>query len=172
MDHPAPPDGTPQSTHDGAHVWRAERHEAEEVARLLVAFRDHLGLDWPSDNAFLAGVERLIDDPATEYLLGAAGRGVPAAGVVQLRYRWAVWRAGWDCLLEDLFVDPAARRAGLGRALVQAAVARARARECRRIELDAAESNEPALALYRGAGFDNDAYEGGRALFLRLRLDG
>jgi ribosomal protein S18 acetylase RimI-like enzyme len=167
MDHPAPPDRTSSEPR----VWRAERHEAQDVARLLVAFRDHLGFDWPSDNAFLAGVERLIDDPATEYLLGSPYDGTPAAGIVQLRYRWSVWRAGHDCLLEDLFVDPGARRSGLGRALVQAAIERARARECRRIELDTAETNEAALALYRSAGFDNDAYEGGRALFLRLRLD-
>ena len=43
-------------------VWVAERSEAEVVARLMVAFRDHLGYDWPSDNAFLAGVEGLMDD--------------------------------------------------------------------------------------------------------------
>jgi ribosomal protein S18 acetylase RimI-like enzyme len=157
---------------DTPHVWRAEPHEAESVARLLVAFRDHLGLDWPSPNAFLAGVERLIEDPATDYLLGAPHADAPPAGIVQLRYRWAVWRAGHDCLLEDLFVDPSARRVGLGRALLDAAVARARERDCRRIELDAAETNEAGLALYRGAGFDDGAYEGGRALFLRLRLDG
>jgi ribosomal protein S18 acetylase RimI-like enzyme len=167
MDHRAPPDSTPHEPR----VWRAERHEASDVARLLVAFRDHLGFDWPSDNAFLAGVERLIDDPATDYLLGAPDEDSRAAGLVQLRYRWSVWRASHDCLLEDLFVDPGARRSGLGRALVQAAIERARARECRRIELDTAETNEAALALYRSAGFDNDAYEGGRALFLRLRLD-
>lgn len=154
------------------YVWRAESHEAESVARLLVAFRDHLGLDWPSDNAFLAGVERLIDDPATEYLLGAPHADAPPAGVVQLRYRFAVWRAGHDCLLEDLYVEPPARRVGLGRALLSAAIERARERDCRRIELDAAETNDAALALYRGAGFSDRAYEGGRALFLRLRLDG
>jgi ribosomal protein S18 acetylase RimI-like enzyme len=163
MDTHAPP--------DSAHVWRAEPREAGAVAALLVEFRNHLGFDWPSDNAFLASVERLIEDPATEYLLGAPLEDAPAVGVVQLRYRWSVWRASHDCLLEDLFVDPGARRSGLGRALVQAAIERARARECRRIELDTAETNEAALALYRSAGFDNDAYEGGRALFLRLRLD-
>ncbi len=157
---------------DHPHVWRAESHEAESVARLLVAFRDHLGLRWPSENAFLAGVERLIDDPATDYLLGAPNADAPPAGVVQLRYRFAVWRAGHDCLLEDLYVDPAVRRSGLGRALLEAAIARARERDCRRIELDTAETNDAALALYRAAGFDDGASEGGRALFLRLRLDG
>jgi ribosomal protein S18 acetylase RimI-like enzyme len=157
---------------DIPHVWRAQPDEAECVARLLVAFRDHLGLDWPSDNAFLAGVEKLIDDPATDFLLGAPHADAPPAGVVQLRYRWAVWRAGTDCLLEDLYVEPGARRVGLGRALLAAAIERARERDCRRIELDAAETNDAALALYRGAGFSDGAYEGGRALFLRLRLDG
>jgi hypothetical protein len=86
MDHSARPDRT---SHE-PRVWRAERDEAPDVARLLVAFRDHLGFDWPSDNAFLAGVERLIDDPATEYLLGAADHDAPASGLVQLRYRWSV----------------------------------------------------------------------------------
>jgi ribosomal protein S18 acetylase RimI-like enzyme len=153
-----------------AHVWRAEPHEAEAVAGLLVAFRNHLGFDWPSDRAFLASVERLIEDPATEYLLGAPDAGAPAARLVQLRYRWSVWRAADDCELEDLFVSADARRSGLGRTLLNAAIDRARARGCRRIKLDTAEYNEPALALYRSAGFSDEAYEGGRALLLRLRL--
>jgi ribosomal protein S18 acetylase RimI-like enzyme len=152
------------------HVWRAEPHEAEAVAGLLVAFRNHLGFDWPSDRVFLASVERLIEDPATEYLLGAPQAGAPAAGLVQLRYRWSVWRAADDCELEDLFVSADARRSGLGRTLLNAAIDRARARGCRRIKLDTAEYNEPALALYRSAGFSDEAYEGGRALLLRLQL--
>jgi ribosomal protein S18 acetylase RimI-like enzyme len=154
-----------------AHVWRAEPHEAAQVAALLVAFRDHLGHDWPSENSFLASVERLIEDPATDYLLGAAAEGEPAAGLVQLRFRWSVWRASEDCLLEDLFVSADARRGGLGRALLQAAIDRARERGSRRIELDTAERNEAAVSLYRSFGFDDGAYEGGRALFLRLWLD-
>jgi ribosomal protein S18 acetylase RimI-like enzyme len=167
MDPHAPPDLGPSA----AHVWRAEPHEAEAVAALLVAFRDHLGFDWPSDNAFLASVERLIEDPATEYLLGAAQAGAPAAGLVQLRFRWSVWRAAEDCELEDLFVSAQARRAGLGRALLAAAIDRARARGARRIALDTAERNEAAVALYRSFGFGDEAYEGGRAMLLRLALD-
>ena len=135
------------------HVWLAEAHEAETVARLLVAFRDHLGRDWPSANAFLAGVEGQIEQPDTEFLLGAPHADAPPAGVVQLRYRHGLWRAGTDCHLEDLFVAGEARSAGLGRALVDASIARARKRGCRRIELDVSEANEAGLAVYRAAGF-------------------
>jgi ribosomal protein S18 acetylase RimI-like enzyme len=162
MDPHAPP--------DSAHVWRAKPREAAAVAALLVEFRNHLGFDWPSDNAFLASVERLIEDPATDYLLAAASAGAPAAGVVQLRYRWSVWRAAEDCELEDLFVSAQARRGGLGRALLAAAIERARERGVRRIALDTAERNEAAVALYRSFGFSDEAYEGGRAMLLRLRL--
>lgn len=147
-------------------VWIAQPHEAETVARLLVAFRDHLGRDWPSANAFLAGVERLIEDPATEFLLGAAHDDAAPAGVVQLRFRHGLWWAATDCLLEDLFVEPGARGAGLGRALVARAVERARERGCRRLELDVADDNAAALALYQAAGFVD---RGDR--FLRLQLE-
>jgi ribosomal protein S18 acetylase RimI-like enzyme len=90
--------------------------------------------------------------------------------VTQLRFRWSVWRASEDCLLEDLYVSPAARGSGLGRALVAATIERARARGARRIELDTAERNEAAVKLYTSFGFSYDAYEGGHAVFLRLWL--
>jgi ribosomal protein S18 acetylase RimI-like enzyme len=154
---------------DHAHIWRARPHEAE-VAALLVAFRNHDGRDWPSDNAFLAGVERLIEDPSTEYLLGAREAGAPPAGVAQLRFRWSVWRAAEECLLEDLFVSPGARGAGIGRALLDAAIDRARERGCRRIALHTAEGNEAAVGLYRSAGFSDRGHDGTRALVLRLSL--
>ncbi|MDX6698130.1 MAG: hypothetical protein QOE65_1527, partial [Solirubrobacteraceae bacterium] len=37
-----------------ARAWLAGPDEAEAVADLLVEFRDHMGADWPSENAFLA----------------------------------------------------------------------------------------------------------------------
>ena len=152
-------------------VWRAEPHEAEVVARLMVGFRNHLGLDWPSDNAFLAGVDRLIEDPNTIYLLASPDADSPPAAVAQLRFRYGLWWAAEDCLLEDLFVRDHARGTGLGRALVTAVIEVARERGCRRIELDANEGNAAALALYESFGFDaqDDRY-GGRNLFFRLHL--
>jgi len=149
-------------------VWLAGYDEAEEVARLLVGFRNHYGKDWPSENAILATVERLMEDPSTEYLLA----GSPPAGVCQLRYRLSVWTAAPDCWLEDLFVEEAARGQGLGAALVGAAIDRARERGCRRVELDTSEDNAPALALYRRFGFsERSKSDPAHDLFLGLRLD-
>lgn len=154
----------------GSVVWRAEAHEAETVARLLVAFRDDLGKDWPSENAFLASVERLIERPAeAEFLLGALDGDSPPAGVCQLRYRQSVWTAAADCWLEDLFVGEPARGAGLGAALLEGACAHANARGCRRIELDVSELNFVALALYESRGFSAKS-PSGRDLFMGLHL--
>ena len=152
-------------------VWRADIEEAEAVGGLLVDFRDHLGVTWPSENAFIAGVERLIEDPNTVFLLGTPHDDAPPSGVAQVRFRYGIWWAAEDCLLEDLFVREDARGSGVGRALVQAVVDVARERGCRRIELDANEDNAAALALYTSLGFDaQDDHYGGRNLFMRLHL--
>jgi [ribosomal protein S18]-alanine N-acetyltransferase len=63
-----------------------------------------------------------------------------------------------------------ARRAGLGRALVSAAFGRARARGCRRIDLDVNEDNANALALYREMGFSTESPPLGRNLYAMRRL--
>jgi ribosomal protein S18 acetylase RimI-like enzyme len=149
------------------HTWVAVPDEAEAVANLLVAFRDHNGADWPSDNAFLATVERLMEDRDTEFLLASPDDDSPPGGVLQLRFRLSVWRAAPDAWVEDLFVAEEARRRGLGDALVALAVERAAERGARRIELDANESNAPALALYERHGFTTTSKGGaGRDLFL------
>ena len=64
-----------------------------------------------------------------------------------------------------------ARGSGIGRALVEAALRRARERGCTRIVLDANEANAPALALYGSVGFGSwSEAAGGNDLFMRLRL--
>jgi ribosomal protein S18 acetylase RimI-like enzyme len=152
-----------------ARAWKAGPHEAAIVARLLIAFRDHLGYAWPSDNAFLAGVERLIEERDTEFLLAAADDDSPPSGVVQLRFRQGIWRAGGDCLVEDVFVDETARGRGVARALLDLATERAHERGCRRMELDVNEANAPALALYESFGFTAGEP---RDLYMRRHLDG
>jgi GNAT superfamily N-acetyltransferase len=54
--------------------------------------------------------------------------------------------------LEDLFVRPAQRGAGIGRALLVHVAQLAVTRGCGRLEWSALDWNEPALAFYRGLG--------------------
>jgi ribosomal protein S18 acetylase RimI-like enzyme len=58
-----------------------------------------------------------------------------------------------DCGLYGMWVDPGFRGAGVGRALVDAVIAQARAAGKRRVVLRAVSGNLLAVALYEGAGF-------------------
>lgn len=152
-------------------LWVAAPDEADAVAALLGAFRDWWGYSEPSDAALRASVERLTGDPAAEFLLAAAGAGSAADGVVQLRFRHSVWTGSDDAWLEDVYVRDAVRGTGLGRALTEFAIERARARGCRRIQLDVNTGNAPAHALYRSLGFESYADPpGGETLMMGMRL--
>ena len=145
----------------------AAPQDAPVVAQLLIDWRDAMDRPWPSEAAIRAGVAQLIGRDDTEYLIG----GDPAEGIVQLRYRYGVWLDAEDCLVEDVFVRAGARGSGLGRALVAAAIERARERGCRRLELDVDEENTPARTLYRSLGFaSREERPGERSLFMRRRI--
>jgi ribosomal protein S18 acetylase RimI-like enzyme len=147
-------------------VRLAAPEDAPEVARLLAAFRDWFGRPHPPEEDMLAAVRHIMATERADYLLA----GDPPAGVAQLRYRHSVWTGTDDCWLEDLYVEDHARGNGLGRALVEAAVGRARERGCARVELDVDEGNAAAQALYEAAGFRSSKRPGERVLFMQKRL--
>lgn len=155
-------------------AWPATPAQAGDVVRLIVAFRDWLGDAEPAEPSVAASVALLLADANTEFLLGAAAAGEPPCGVCQLRYRHSVWTAAPDCWLEDLYVEDAGRGRGVGRALVLAAVERARSRGAARIELDTNEDNAPAIALYEALGFSTASkahgHLRGRDIFMGRRV--
>jgi ribosomal protein S18 acetylase RimI-like enzyme len=146
-------------------VRLASPGDAAEVARLIAGFRDYYAEEHPDDATIRAVVERLLEDPRTDVLLA----GAPPCGLAQLRFRLSVWTGTDDAWLEDLFVEPGRRRAGIGRALIEACLARAGERGCARVQLDANERNDAALSLYRSLGFESGSprrWDGGRDLYL------
>jgi GNAT superfamily N-acetyltransferase len=136
-----------------ARAWLATPDEGDAIAGLLIGFRDDMGADRPSDGSMRTSVARLLGDDDTEFLLASPDDDSPPGGVLQLRFRFSVWKAAPDAWLEDLFVREGARRAGVGDALLRLCIERAIMRGARRIELDCHEANAPALALYEHHGF-------------------
>lgn len=65
-------------------------------------------------------------------------------------------RSAW---LLGLFVTPSYRGGGVGRSLIEHAVARCRAGQVDDVFLTVRPSNAPAASLYRAAGFVHTAYE-------------
>ena len=91
---------------------------------------------------------------------------------------YAVMMRGPDVAdLHRIGVREGCRRSGVGPALLDAAVREAHADGVRRMLLEVAEHNEPALAMYAHAGFEEisrrSAYyrDGSDALVLSLELD-
>jgi ribosomal protein S18 acetylase RimI-like enzyme len=81
--------------------------------------------------------------------------GEPPDGLAVLRFRKAIWSQGLECYLAELYVVPAMRGRGLGRALMQAAIDLARERGADYMELGTGEQDVAARALYESLGFSN-----------------
>lgn len=65
---------------------------------------------------------------------------------------FSTWRGRHGIWLEDLFVDPAHRGAGLGRRLMAALAVECSARGWTRLEWTVLDRNSPAHAFYRSVG--------------------
>jgi GNAT superfamily N-acetyltransferase len=88
--------------------------------------------------------------PAAEALI--AERGSEAAGYALFFPTFSSFLCIQGVWLEDLFVRPAHRRAGVGKALLAAVAARVHERGGERLEWAALDWNELALGFYRGIG--------------------
>jgi GNAT superfamily N-acetyltransferase len=90
------------------------------------------------------------DPPAAEALI--ARRGGEAVGYALYFSTFSTFLAIQGIWLEDLYVRPAHRKLGAGRALLAAVAARLRERGGERLEWSALDWNELALGFYRGLG--------------------
>jgi ribosomal protein S18 acetylase RimI-like enzyme len=125
--------------------------DAAATARLLHDFNTEFSEPTPS-------VERL-----TETVAGLIGRGEatvlvandPPLGLAVLRLRPALWSEDLEAYLQELYVVPARRGEGIGRGLLETAMAAARAAGASGLDLNTSTDDQVAISLYESAGFSN-----------------
>jgi ribosomal protein S18 acetylase RimI-like enzyme len=75
------------------------------------------------------------------------------AGYFVLTYGYSLERGGLTALLDELYILPAARNQGLGKAALAHAAEIARTAGCTTLHLEVDRENLPVQELYRRAGF-------------------
>ncbi len=138
-------------TEQGVLVRRAAQQDNERVLALLPLLPQSSRNDevqaLASDTIFH---DRLNDSDRPILVAEVAGF---VAGFAAISFRQTL--VGWRATIDELVVDPAYRRRGLGQALIEAAVRLAQSRHCQLLYFDAIQGNADIQAFYRACGFSD-----------------
>ena len=142
---------------------RMEIREANDsdVAAILKLMRDFASFE-KLEQYFEATEERMREalfgiDAVAQALL-AESNGVPAGYAIFFPY-FATFRGQKGYYLEDLYVDPAFRGAGVGEAMIRRIAAKGRERGFERMDFQVLEWNSRAIRFYEKLGAERDDSE-------------
>ena len=131
----------------------ADPDDAPVIGRLLYDFNREFDEPTPEPAVLAERLRQLIEGGDTLVLLAGDG----PDGLAVLRFRAAIWSSGLECYLAELYVEPACRGRGLGRALMEAALREARGRGADTMDIGVDEPDLAARRLYESLGFTNRA---------------
>jgi ribosomal protein S18 acetylase RimI-like enzyme len=132
-------------------IRRATPADAPDVARLLHDFNSEYSEPTPGVAALTERATQLLATGEMAVLLAGDG----PDGLALIRFRSSVWSEGPEVHLQELYVVPALRGRGIGRALLEATIALAREADAAGVDLNTGETDTAARALYESAGFSN-----------------
>jgi ribosomal protein S18 acetylase RimI-like enzyme len=134
-------------------VRLADPDDAADIGRLLYDFNREFDEPAPAPAALAKRLGQLMAGGETLVLLAGDG----PDGLAVLRFRAAIWSRGLECYLAELYVRPASRGQGVGRALAEAAMREARLRGADTMDIGVDEPDLVARRLYESLGFTNRA---------------
>ena len=133
---------------------QAESRDLDAIAALFDAYRQFY--EMPTD---LALARRYLDERfqrRESVIFVAENEDGDIVGFTQLYPAFCSVLADRTFVLYDLFVTPAARGTGAGRALMETAEAYARAQGAARLQLQTAKTNTIGQSLYESCGWKRD----------------
>lgn len=135
----------------GLEIAAAAPDDVPEILRLIGALADYEKLAHQVVATEAQLREALFGArPAVEARIARAGARVVGFALLFHNYSTFLTRRG--VYLEDLFVEPASRGRGIGRALLRSVAQLAVARGCKRFEWAVLDWNAPAIAFYKSLG--------------------
>lgn len=134
------------------HIRLATTADLPALCRLLDQLFAQEAEFTPDRPAQERGLAAILAEPECGEILVACTDGQPVA-MVSLLYTVSTALGSRVALLEDMVVDATTRGAGIGSALLDAAIAHARQRGCRRLTLLTDGDNHVAQRFYRRHGF-------------------
>ena len=146
-------------------VRLAGRDDAEAIGRLLYAFNREFDEPTPAPSVLAQRMRQLLDGDDTLVLLAGDG----PDGLAVLRLRAAIWSAGLESYLAELYVTPARRGQGLGRELMGAVLREARSRGADTMDIGVDEPDAAARRLYESLGFTNRSGPDGPLMYVYER---
>lgn len=135
------------------HLRASERGDLPQIVELITELAQYEHLT----HLLEVTIERLEPHlfgprPAAEAWVAEGDDGAGLLGFALFFQNFSTFLARPGLYLEDLYVRPAARGRGIGRALLERLAALAVERGCGRFEWSVLDWNEPAIRLYQGMG--------------------
>ncbi|MCP9931121.1 GNAT family N-acetyltransferase [Cyanobium sp. AMD-g] len=135
-------------------VRQAGPDDLEVIVPLFDGYRQFYGQPSELDRVRAFLKQRLVQGDSALLIAEADRR---ALGFTQLYPSFSSVSMARIFILNDLFVVPEARRSGVARRLLEAAVRHAREAGAIRLTLSTAHTNTAAQALYASVGWERDA---------------
>ena len=132
-------------------IRQATGEDAADIGRLLHDFNAEFEESTPPAEVLAERAVGFIARGELTFLLA----GNSPDGIAQLRFLPSIWSGELDAYLEELYVVPALRGQGIGRALLEAVMETARAAGATHMDLNTGETDTAARALYESVGFTN-----------------
>lgn len=127
---------------------------AKDVPQILTYIRALAAYEREPDGvtATEAGLLRDGFGPNPIYFCLMAEQDCHPAGFALYFFNYSTWKGCPGIYLEDLFVDPAYRSLGIGKALLQQVAAIAVQKGCPRLQWEVLDWNTPAIDFYKAMG--------------------
>lgn len=135
----------------------AAESDLPELLPLMRGYCDFYQVQ-PSDEQLLGMSRALIADPSEGLQLVARDPDGTPRGFATIFWTWQTLYAARVGVLNDLFVVPQARGAGVGRALITAGLQRCRDRGAAKLVWETAPDNAAAQRLYDALGAEKSTW--------------